>query len=119
MALFDIIIALLMTLIGVCIGVAVTGLANIFGIAGWIVGLVVALLVLAFIYLDDKLMGFQMKHSLRLFGRLWKVETDGVAENYTKRYEYYAFLLGAVIGIAASLIWSPSFVVGLLRYLRF
>jgi len=120
MSVFDVFTAVAMFLIGAIVGAAVTWIADFAGVAGWIAGLVFAVLVFALICVNDRLMGFEMKSVVRLvasLGSLYttKAEADEVERTFTRSSDYYAFLAGAILGIAASLLWSPSSVLGLIQ----
>jgi len=113
MSVFDVFTAVAMFLIGAIVGAAVTWIADFAGVAGWIAGLVFAVLVFALICVNDRLMGFEMKSVVRLvasLGSLYttKAEADEVERTFARSSDYYAFLAGAILGIAASLLWSPS-----------
>ena len=113
MNIIDNLVALAMFFAGLFVGVMAIGVASLVGIAGWIVGLGFTVLALVIIFLDQKLMTFGMKYISRLvawFGRIYKNEilAEEAKEKRVPRKDYYAFAAGALLGIIASLIWSPN-----------
>ena len=121
MAILDYISMLAMFLIGVIVGGIVIVVANFLGVAGWIAGPVFAALVLAFIYVNDRLMGFGMRHLVGFLAKIEDTELSDVDKkqvegNFSRRLDYYGFLLGAVIGMVISLSLAPSIVFDLLPF---
>ena len=111
MGLMDIVTAVLAFLLGVVVGAIVVGLAEALGIAGWLAGLLFALLVLAFVYVSDRMLGFELKYIVRLIakmGNLDSTEIDAEMREHKSNRDYYAFFVGTLVGITTSLIWTPS-----------
>jgi len=107
----NMITALAALLIGVLVGGTVVGLAEALGFAGWLAGVLFSLLVFAFIYVSDKLLGFELRHITRLIARMGKIESrevDAELRDNENRRDYYGFFIGTVLGVVASVIWSPS-----------
>ena len=121
MYIFDNLVALAMFFAGLFVGVLATGIASLFGFPGWIVGLGFAVLALVIIFLDQKLMKFGMKYVVRLIAQIGKLDKNEILaeeanEKHVPRKDYYAFASGALIGIIASLIWSPNAIGDLLLF---
>jgi hypothetical protein len=107
--------ALAMFLIGIIVSAIVIHGAQILGISAWIVGPVFCGLLLAFIYANDLLMGFGMRHLTSLLAKLEDTdlsdtEKKEIQGNHTKRIDYLGFLAGSVVGTLASLLLKPSIV---------
>jgi hypothetical protein len=119
MAIFDIISALATFLIGVIVGTIVVALAEFLGVAGWIAGLFFALCFLGVIYVSNKTLGLEMRVLDWLIGKITganprDMEAERITEDREERADYLGFLAGSILGILASLIWSPSLVFDLL-----
>jgi membrane protein implicated in regulation of membrane protease activity len=112
---------LAMFVIGLIVGTLVIGLANLLGIAGWIVGFIFAILTLAVIFVNDKLLDFEMKHIMRLIGRIGRLDTKEMevgegSQKQRHRMDYYGFLAGSIVGMGASLLWTPSFILDIIPF---
>jgi len=110
-----------MLLIGMIVGAIVVFSAQFLGFSGWIVGPIFCGLVLAFIYLNDRLMGFGMRHVVSFLAKLEDTKLSSgdeneIEESFSKRIDYYGFLVGAVVGTLASLLLSPSIVLDWLPF---
>jgi hypothetical protein len=110
-----------MFFVGLFAGALVISLANLIGIAGWVFGLGFAVVLLAIVYLDQKLMNFEMKYVIRLIAQVAKVDMDQIKDEEAKekqvpRTDYFAFAAGVIVGLSASLIWSPTTITGLLPF---
>lgn len=120
-AVFDVMTALAMFLVGLIVATLAMGLADLIGIAGWIVGGFFVLVIFAFIVLHDKLMNFEMKWLVRGIARIGRVKIDEAEaedeQRTAQRADYYAFLAGAVAGMVASSILSPEAVFDLIPFL--
>ncbi|MHA3980516.1 hypothetical protein ACW9UR_22845 [Halovulum sp. GXIMD14794] len=116
MVVIDIFIRVVMLLLGVIAGSAAVGLANFLGFPGWIAGLALILLALGYFYLSDKVRDAGMNPIMRVLTRYGAAEEerDIEEERRGRRFEYLSFLVGVVVGIAASLVWSPGAVIDLL-----
>ena len=113
--LLDYFTTLAMLLLGMIVGAIVVSVAQFLGFSGWIVGPIFCGLVLAFIYVNDRLMGFGMRHVISFLAKLEDTKLSDsdkkeIEENYTKRTDYYGFLVGSVVGTLASLLLAPSIV---------
>lgn len=102
-----------MFLMGTIVGTIVVLVAEFFSVSGWIAGPVFAAFVLIFIYANDRLMGFVMKHVINLIAKLGKTDiTDPdkkqIEKSFTLSSDYFGFLAGTVIGVLASLFGVPS-----------
>lgn len=110
-----------MLLIGMIVGAIMVYTAQFLGFSGWIVGPIFCGLVLAFIYLNDRLIGFGMRHVISFLARLEDTklsdsDKNEIEENFSKRMNYYGFLVGSVVGTLASLLLSPSIVLDWLPF---
>lgn len=119
MGLLDIFTILVMALIGVIVGGAVVGIAELLGIAGWIAGLCFAGLVFALIYVSDRLREVEMTWTSHLLAGIFArdqdlAEIDDAREARSRRMDYFGFLAGAIVGILGSLVLTPM---GLLELL--
>ena len=107
--------AFAMLLIGMIVSAIVVSVAQFLGVSGWIVGPIFCGLILAFIYVNDRLMGLGMRHATSLLAKLEDTKLSDsdkkeIEENHTKRMDYYGFLVGSVVGTLASLLLAPSIV---------
>ena len=113
--------AFVMGVVGAIVGAVVVAGSQLLGISGWVTGPVFCLLVLAFIYLNDRVLGFGMRH---LIGYLAKLEDtalsnpdkDEIEKSFSRSVDCYAFLAGAVLGILVSLLIAPSLIFNLLPF---
>lgn len=104
-----------MLLIGMIVGAIMVYTAKFLGFSGWIVGPIFCALVLAFIYLSDRLVGFGMRHLISFLANLGDMKLSSsdkneIEENFSKRIDYYGFLVGSVVGTLVSLLLSPAIV---------
>ena len=121
MPIIDYLMAIAMALVGLIVSSSVVGIAQFFGFSGWIAGPVFCALVFAFIYVNDRLMGFGMRHLVGFLAKIEDTELSDVDKkqvegNFSRRLDYYGFLLGAVIGMVISLSLAPSIVFDLLPF---
>ncbi len=117
----DNLVALAMFFAGLFVGIMAISIASLIGIAGWIVGLGFAVLALVIIYLDQKLMNFEMKYVIRLIAWVGRIDMNEIKAEEAKekrvpRKDYYAFAAGASGAIFASLIWTPNAINDLLPF---
>jgi len=104
-----------MLLLGMIVGAIVVSVAQFLGFSGWIVGPIFCGLVLAFIYVNNRIMGFGMRHVISFLAKLedtklFDSDKNEIEENFSKRMDYYGFLVGSVVGTLASLLFAPSIV---------
>lgn len=121
MPIVDYLAAIAMSLAGLIVSAIVVGIAQFLGLSGWIAGPVFCVLVLAFIYVNDRFTGFGMRHVVSFFVKLEhtglsKVDEEQIEGNFTRRLDYFGFFVGAVIGTLASLFFAPSFVFDFLPF---
>lgn len=108
MNILDYFTALAMFLIGAIVSNVVVVVAPVFGVPGWIAGLGFATLVLVFLYANDRLMGFGMRHFIGLLAKREKTDQSDsdkkqIEKNFTISSDYYGFLAGTALGILVSL----------------
>jgi hypothetical protein len=113
--LLDYFTTLAMLLLGMIVGAIVVSVAQFLGFSGWIVGPIFCGLVLAFIYVNNRIMGFGMRHVISFLAKLedtklFDSDKNEIEENFSKRMDYYGFLVGSVVGTLASLLFAPSIV---------
>ena len=121
MPIIDYLMAIAMALVGLIVSSAVVGIAQFLGFSGWIAGPILCVLVFAFIYLNDRLMGFGMRHVVSFLAKiedteLSEIDKKQVEGNFSRRLDYYGFLVGAVLGMLISLSLAPSIIFDLLPF---
>ena len=121
MPIIDYLGAIAMGLVGLIVSAIVVCIAQFLGLSGWIAGPIFCVLVFAFIYVNDRVMGFGMRHVISFFAKLEDTELSEVDKkqiegNFTRRLDYYGFLVGAVLGMLVSLLLAPSIVFDLLPF---
>lgn len=121
MRVLDYLGVLAMALVGVVAGAVVVGVAQFFGLSGWIAGPVFCVLVLMFIYGNDRLLGWGMRHLISFLARLEDTQLSEddktrIEGNFSRRPDYIGFLAGAVAGMLAMLLIAPSDVFAFLNF---